>query len=106
MAGFVIWALVGVLIIVLGIRAFFAKKPVGFWANAETGKVNDVKGYNRATGTLFTVYGIVFILLGLPLLAEQKMPLMLLTAFGVVFETIAVMAVYTLFIEKKYHADM
>ena len=34
--GFIIWTIVGLVIIVLGINAFFAKKPVGFWANAET----------------------------------------------------------------------
>lgn len=36
MVGFVIWALVGAVIIGIGIRDLFAKKPVGFWANVET----------------------------------------------------------------------
>ena len=105
MVGFVIWALVGVAIIVLGIRDLFSKKPVGFWANVETMKVNDVKGYNRATGILFIVYGVVFILLDLPLLDGQNTPLILVSILGVMFETIIIMAVYSLCIIKKYSAD-
>lgn len=105
MVGFAIWSLVGVLLIILGIRDLFSKKPVGFWANVETMKVNDVKGYNRSTGILFIVYGVVYILLGLPLLAEQNSPLILLSIIGVMFETIVVMAVYSICIVKKYKDD-
>ena len=50
MIGFVIWSLFGVFIIGLGIKDMFSKNPVGFWANTETIKVKDVKGYNRASG--------------------------------------------------------
>ena len=50
MIGFVIWSLSGVFIIGLGIKDMFSKNPVGFWANTETIKVKDVKGYNRASG--------------------------------------------------------
>ena len=105
MVGFVIWALVGDLIIVIGIKDLFAKKPVGFWANIETMKVSDVKGYNRATGILFMVYGIVFILLGLPLLGGQNTPFILLSIIGVMFETIIIMAIYSICIVKKYNVD-
>ncbi len=59
--GFIGWALVGAMIIALGIKNMFSKKPAGFWANVETIKVSDVKRYNRATGILFIVYGVVFI---------------------------------------------
>ena len=65
MIGFVIWSLFGVFIIGLGIKDMFSKNLVGFWANTETIKVKDVKGYNRATGRLFIIYGIVFIILGI-----------------------------------------
>lgn len=105
MGGFVIWALVGAAIIVIGIRALFAKKPVGFWANVETMSVSDVKGYNRATGKLFMVYGAVFILLGLPLLGGQNTPFILLSIIGVMFETIIIMAIYSICIVKKYNVD-
>ena len=105
MVGFVIWALVGALIIVIGIKDLFAKKPVGFWANIETMKVSDVKGYNRATGILFMVYGIVFILLGLPLLGGQNTPFIVLSIIGVMFETIIIMTIYSICIVKKYNVD-
>ena len=42
--GFIIWDLVGILIIALGIKDLFSKKPVRFWANINPIKVNDVKG--------------------------------------------------------------
>ena len=50
----------------------FSKNPVGFWANTETIKVKDVKDYNRASGLLFIIYGIIFVILGIPLLEGQK----------------------------------
>lgn len=102
MVGFLIWALIGAALIVLGIIDLFAKKPVGFWANVETMKVKDVKGYNRATGILFMVYGAVFILLGLPILGAKNTPLILLSAVGVMLETIVIMVIYTVCIARKY----
>lgn len=98
---FIIWTIVGLCIIALGIFALSAKKPVGFWANAETKEVNDVKGYNRATGTLFIIYGLVFILLGLPLLSENKAFILLLIV-GIAIETIVIMAVYSVRISNKF----
>ena len=56
MIGFVIWSLFGVFIIGLGIKDMFSKNPIGFWANTETIKVKDVKGYNRASGLFFIIY--------------------------------------------------
>ena len=102
MIGFIIWSLFGVFIIGLGIKDMFSKKPVGFWANTEKIKVKDVKGYNRATGRLFITYGIVFIILGIPLLEGPNTPYILLSVIGVMVETIAIMAVYSLGIVKKY----
>ena len=102
MIGFVIWSLLGVFIIGLGIKDMFSKKPVGFWANTETIKVKEVKGYNHATGRLFITYGIVFIILGIPLLEGPNTPYILLSVIGVMVETIAIMAVYSLGIVKKY----
>ena len=99
---FIIWSIVGVIIIFLGIIDLFSKKPAGFWANVKTIEVKDVKGYNRAVGILSIVYGLLFIVFGLPLLSGQNSALVILTAFGVVAETIGSMAVYTLCIEKKY----
>lgn len=102
--GFIIWALLGVLFIGLGIHAFLSKKevPLGFWANAETFPVRDVKGYNRAVGKLWLVFGVVFILLGTPLLSGQNSPWILLSILGMMAEVIAAMVVYVTVIEKKY----
>lgn len=97
--GFIIWAAVGVLFFVIGIYAFFAGKPVGFWANAKTPEIEDVKSYNRALGMAFLVYGGLFIFLGLPLLAEPD--LMIFSTIGVMFATIFLMAVY-MKVEQKY----
>ena len=100
--GFILWALCGAALCALGIYAFFAKKPMGFWANAEVFEVTDLRGYNAAVGALFIGYGFFFILLGLPLLSGQNSGWILLSVLGVMLLTIGMMAVYTLVIEKKY----
>ena len=103
--GFIIWALAGVAFIGLGIYCFFSKKSAafGFWANAKMFEVENVRGYNRALGKLWCAYGIGFILLGIPLIHyEQNSPAILLPVIGVMAETILVMGIYILKIEKKY----
>lgn len=100
--GFVLWLIVGGLLIALGISAFFAKKEVGFFNNVKPLPMRDVKAYNRAVGKLFIVYGILFAALGLPLLFGQNSALILISILGVVAETIGAMAVYILVIQNKY----
>lgn len=68
----------------------------------ETIKVKDVKGYNRASGLLFIIYGIIFVILGIPLLEGQNTPYVLLSVIGVMVEKIVIMAAYSLVIVKKY----
>ena len=102
MIGFIIWALAGCCFAGLGIYAFFSKNAMPFWANTGMFAVSDVRRYNRAMGKCWCVFGGVFIALGLPLLAGQNTPFVLLSVLGVVVETIAFMAIYTLVIEKKY----
>ncbi len=99
--GFIVWAIFGGIMVGLGIRAFFAKEAIGFWANVKPFPVNDVKGYNRETGKLFILYGVIFTVLGTPLLG-QNTPYILFSILGIVAETIAVMAIYNLLITKKY----
>ena len=99
---FLIWSVVGCLFIGVGIYSFFAKKPAGFWANAEMFQVIDLKKYNRAVGKLFCAFGIVFIILGLPLLSGQNSPWIFLSSLGVMIECIAIMTIYITVIEKKY----
>lgn len=100
--GFTVWALFGCFMIGLGISAFFSKKAVVFWANIKAFPVNDIRGYNRATGKLFITYGFIFIVLGVPLLSGQNSPYILLSVLGVMIETIAVMAIYSLSISPNY----
>ncbi len=99
--GFVIWAIVGVIIISLGIISYFSRKLVGFWANIKPISVNNITGYNRAVGKLFVIYGIILIALGLPLLGQNS-TFILLSILGVILETIVIMAIYSLYIERKY----
>lgn len=102
MIGFMIWAIMGVVLIGIGVFAFFARRPMGFWANVEPFAVSDCWKYNCAVGKLFCVFGLVFIVLGLPLLMGQNSPFVLLSILGIVLESIVAMAVYALVIEKKY----
>lgn len=102
MIGFVIWAMVGVIIISFGIRAYLSGKVADFWANIKSISVNDIMGYNHAVGKLFVIYGAILIALGLPLLSGQNSPFILLSVLGVMIETIVIMVVYSLCIERKY----
>ena len=73
-----------------------------FWANVQMFEVTDRKKYNVAVGKLFIIFGIVFILLGLPLLAGQNSPWIFLSVLGALLECIIVMIVYTVVIEERY----
>lgn len=99
---FLIWAILGCCFIGLGVFSFLSKKPVGFWANSKMMEVNDVRRYNRAMGKLWCVFGMVFIILGIPLLEGQDSPLILFSVIGLLWEAIVTMVVYTQIIEKKY----
>lgn len=88
----------------IGINAFFSKKtvPFDFWANIKTVPVKDIRGYNRAIGKLFIIYGLILIVLGLPMLKGQNTPFILLSILGVMIETIVIMIIYSLCVEAKY----
>ena len=101
MTAFVIWMALGILIAALGVYCFFAKKQVGFWANAKTPEMRDVRAYNRAVGKLWLVYAAVFCVLGLPLLREQPSALTALSVVGVMLEIVVLIVVY-MKIEQKY----
>ena len=101
---FIIWAILGVLFIILGIYCIKSKKAKAFdfWANAEVIPVEDVKGYNRALGKLWCVYGILFTIIGLPLLSGENSGMMIITMLGTMFITIGAMVAYVVGIESKY----
>ncbi len=102
--GFLVWSAVGLFFIGLGFYLIYGtrKTAFGFWANVETFPVDDVNGYNRALGKLWCGYGLLFILLGLPLLAGQNSAWALLSILGTVFSTLGLMLIYVLCIEPKY----
>lgn len=102
--GYVIWFLCGLAFIARGIYCMHAKKevPFGFWANADTAPVSDVKAYNRGLGKLFVISGLLFMVLGLPLCDEQNSGGIIITILGSMVLCIVVMAVYTIGIEGKY----
>jgi len=102
MTAFMIWSLVGLGFTVMGICTLFAKKPVGFWANEKMFEVTDVKRYNHAAGRLWILFGVIFSLLGIPLLKGQNSGAALLPVLGAMLEVIVFMAVYLQVIEKKY----
>lgn len=102
MIGFIIWCLVGCMWLGIGIACFFSKSTVGFWANVKVPEVTDRKAYNRAVGKLWIVFGIIFVFIGLPLLAGQNSPLIVLTLFGILIWAIVMMAIYELGIMRKY----
>lgn len=101
MLAFIIWSIIGLFFIALGIYSFKAKKAVGFWANAETLPMENVKAYNKAMGKLWCVFAAILILLGTPLLAGQNSALVIFSILGIVLEMIGTMIVYT-YIEEKY----
>jgi hypothetical protein len=100
--GFTAWGVAGILMIGIGIWALFSKKPVNFWANTSVSEINNPKQYNYAVAKLFCLYGIIFIILGIPLLAGQNSAWILLSVIGVMIESIMAMIIYVLVIEKKY----
>lgn len=106
LGAFIIWTILGVIFILMGIYDMNSKKakPFGFWANAEVGSIEDVKAYNRALGRLWCVYGVLFILIGLPLLVlnEQNAGLIAIPMVGTMLISIGAMAAYSIGIEAKY----
>ncbi|MDD6858808.1 MAG: hypothetical protein PUD71_10660 [Lachnospiraceae bacterium] len=101
---FIIWEIVSVLFIAMGIYDFNSRKEktFGFWANAEVAPIEDMKGYNHAVGILWCVYGVLFSLIGLPLLSKQNSGLIIISVLGAMLISIAAMVVYVVVIEPKY----
>lgn len=99
---FLIWAACGLPVAGIGIADCFRKTPAGFFANAEPPAVSDVRRYNRAVGLLLIAFGLWIILLGLPLLFPAHVLWILLSIPLLMLGVIAMMAVYQLYIGRKY----
>ena len=102
--GFLAYAAMGFLFIGWGIYGFSPKKKAvfGFWANGEVFPTDDVRGYNRAVGKLWIVFGMILIVLGLPLLQGQNAPGILISVLGLMAESIGAMVVHELVIAPKF----
>ena len=107
---FLIWAAIGCAFVLFGLYSIYSasrrSRPFGFWANADTFPVKKEKvtAYNRALGKLWCAFGVIFILLGLPLISgDSGSPaLILCSTVGVMGDVIAAMVIYITVIEKKY----
>lgn len=99
---FIIWCIGGMFFICLAIYIWFSRKAIFFWGRSKIFEVTNIRKYNHAISKLYGIYGIVFILLGLPLLAGADLEWIFFASAGVVIESIVLMAVITLVIEKKY----
>lgn len=101
---FIIWIMVSLVFVIIGIYDLRADEVVGFWSNGKRPEVmpENRKAYNRAVGILWIAFALVFMLLGLPLLAGDNSPLIVITLLGSLADIVALMAVYVLVIEKKY----
>ena len=99
---FILWCLCFLLTAALGISCFFLKKPVGFFANLQQFPVQDVKKYNRACGKLWILYSLLGMAAGLPLLGTQNSAWVLLSVLAVFADTLALILIYILVIERKY----
>lgn len=98
---FIIWAIVALIFVFVGIYAWNAKEPVGFFTFQKPPEVSDVKGYNHAVAKLWFAFATVMVLLGLPLLTGQNSPYVIISVFGMMFGVIGMIVAY-LKVEKKY----
>ena len=100
-AGFIIWSLVFLLILGIGVWAWWSEKSVGFFSGVKPPAVSDVRKYNRSVAVLWFAYAILFELLGLPFLfLKQNSAGFLLSVLGVPVISIALMMVYTLVLRR------
>ena len=101
---FILWVAVSSIFIIIGIYDLRTDKVVGFWSGGKRPEVakENIKAYNRAVGILWIAFAIAYILLGIPLLAGDNSPYIVITLLGSVACVIALMAVYVLVIERKY----
>lgn len=101
---FLIPTVLALAFLVMGLYQRFShhETPFGFWANAKTGPVRDVTGYNHALGWLWCCFGLYLLLLELPLLLLDSTLGALLFILGIAFGSLGLMLWYVLYIEPKY----
>ena len=96
--GFIIWCIGGNFYLCLAVYIWFSKRAIPLWGKEI--EVTDIRKYNHAMSKLYIAYGLVFVCLGIPLLAGRSE--IILSIVGVVTESIILQAVYSLVIKKRY----
>lgn len=99
--GFIIWSVVALIFVFIGIYTWKSNEPVGFFTGQKPPEVTDTKGYNHAVAKIWFVFATVMELLGLPLLAGQNSPYIMLSVFGAMFSVIGIIVAYVR-VETKY----
>ena len=100
-AGFSIWSVVSLILLVFGILAWRSEKAVGFFAGVKPPEVTDVRRYNRSVAVLWFAYAVLFELLGLPLFfLKQNHAGFLLSVLGVPVISIVLMVLYQRILSK------
>ena len=100
--GFVIWSLCAGVFLAIGISAWQAKKPVGFFTGQKPPEVNNVEKYNHAVAVLWFISAGVYEALGIPLLfLKQNSPGFIPVIISVPALLIAMMIAYVR-IENRY----
>ena len=94
-AGFIIWSIVYAVLLGIGVWAWKADQPVGFYTGVKPPEVDDVRKYNHSVAFLWFGYAVLFELTGLPLLfLKQNAAGILLCVLGVAAITILLMISY------------
>ncbi len=100
--GFLIWSIVALVFVGIGLSAWRAKEPVGFFTGVEPPKVKNAKKYNHAVSILWFSYAVLLEILGLPLLfLKQNSPGFVISILGTVFISIGLAVAYNLILSKN-----
>ena len=92
-----VWTLCGLWILGIGIWCLCSKKPVAFFQRKKPLIIADVKGYNRACGSLWVGYSLILLALGLPLLTGRLALILAISVLGLLLDTLGLVLIY----EKK-----
>ncbi|QNM05652.1 hypothetical protein [Qiania dongpingensis] len=96
----VIWSLVSAVFLGLGVGCFFAKRQMGFWANAKAPEVTDIRRYNRSVGIIWILFSVLLFVLGLFSRGGQNSPGAIVTILGTMLLCIVMMIAYSVVLDK------
>lgn len=105
MIGFLIFSLCSLIFFVIGISTYCSKKAAGFWANAKTPEIKDIRNYNHAVARIWWLFAVMIFLLGIPMLAGQNSAWGIVSVLGSLPAVIIIMILYTR-VEQKYRSDI